>query len=50
MKADEGIRILTQLLEVKIELQRMCLAEIKGIDRALEIIKKEIREDDRKNL
>lgn len=57
MKADKEIRILAQLLEVKTELQeqalgrtgaskRMCLAEIKGVDRALEIIKKEIREDE----
>lgn len=57
MKADKEIRILAQLLEVKTELQeqalgrtgaskRMCLAEIKGIDRALEIIKKEIGEDE----
>ena len=55
-RADREIRIIAQLLEVKTELQeqalsragaskRMCLAEIKGIDRALEIIKKEIRED-----
>lgn len=56
MKADKEIRILAQLLEVKTELQeralgrtgaskRMCLAEIKGIDRALEIVKKEIVEE-----
>ena len=55
MKADKEIRILAQILEAKIELQeqalggtgaskRMCLAEIKGIDRALEIIKREIGE------
>ena len=61
IKADKEIRILAQLLEAKTELQeqalgrtgaskRMRLAEIKGIDRTLEIIKKGIREDDRKNL
>ncbi|HZK34887.1 MAG TPA: hypothetical protein VFD33_06230 [Bacillota bacterium] len=53
MKADRGIRILAQLLEAKTELQeqalcrtgaskRMCLAQIKGIDKALEIVKKEM--------
>jgi len=53
VKADREIRILAQLLEVKTELQeqalgrtgaskRMCLAEIKGIDKALEIVKKEM--------
>lgn len=52
MKADKEIRILVQLLEVKTELQeqalsgtrvskRMCLAEIHGIDKALEIVRKE---------
>ena len=57
MEADKGIRILAQLLETKTELQeqalartgaskRMCLAEIHGIDKALEIVKKEIGEDD----
>ena len=57
MKVDRGIRILAQLLEVKTELQeqalsrtgaskRMCLAEIKGIDEALEIVKKEMGESD----
>ena len=57
MKADKGIRILAQLLEIKTELQgealsrtgaskRMCLAEIHGIDKALEIVKKEMGEDD----
>ena len=56
MKTDKEIRILAQLLEVKTELQeqalsrtgaskRMCLAEIHGIDKALEIIKKEIGEE-----
>jgi len=46
-------RILAQLLEVKTQLQeqalartgaskRMCLAQIKGIDKALEIVKKEM--------
>ena len=55
-KANKEIRILAQLLEAKTELQeqalgrtgaskRMCLAEIKGIDRALEIVKKEIVEE-----
>lgn len=57
MKADRGIRILAQLLEVKTELQeqalsrtgaskRMCLAEIRGIDKALKIVKKEMGESD----
>lgn len=57
MKADKEIRILAQLLEVKTELQeqalgrtgaskRMCLAEIKGIDKALEIVRKGTGEDD----
>lgn len=56
MKAEKRIRILAQLLETKTELQeqalsrtgaskRMCLAQIKGIDRALEIIKKETEDD-----
>ena len=55
-KADKEIRILAQLLEVKTELQeqalsrtgaskRMCLAQIKGIDKVLEIVKKEIVEE-----
>ena len=55
MKADREIRVLAKLLEVKTELQeqalsrtgaskRMCLAEIKGIDKALEIVRKEIAE------
>lgn len=57
MKADREIRILAQLLEAKTELQeqalnrtgaskRMCLAEIKGIDKALEIVRKGTGEDD----
>lgn len=57
IKDDKKIRILAQVLEVKTKLQeqalartgaskRMCLAEIKGIDKSLEIIKKEIREDE----
>jgi hypothetical protein len=56
-KADKEIRILAQLLEVKTELQeqalsrtgaskRMCLAQIKGIDKALEIVRKGTGEDD----
>ena len=56
MKADKKIRILAQLLEVKTELQeqalsrtgasrRTCLAQINGIDKALEIVKKEIGEE-----
>lgn len=55
MKTDKEIRIIAQLLEIKTELQeqalsrtgaskRMCLAEIKGIDKALEIVKKEEEE------
>lgn len=55
-RADKEIRIIAQLLEVKTELQeqalsragaskRMCLAEIKGIDKALEIVRKEIHHD-----
>ena len=55
MKADRGIRVLAQLLEIKTELQeqalsrtgaskRMCLAQIKGIDKALGIVKKEVEE------
>lgn len=55
MKADREIRILAQLLEIKTELQeqalsrtgaskRMCLAEIRGIDKALKIVKKEMGE------
>ena len=49
-------RILSQLLEVKTELQeqalgrtgaskRMCLAEIKGIDKGIEIVRKELEND-----
>ena len=56
MKADKEIRIIAQLLEVKTELQeqalsragasrRICLAQIKGIDSALEIVKKETGEN-----
>lgn len=56
MKVNKETRILTQLLEVKTELQeqalnetgpiaRMFLAEIKGIDKALEIVRKEIHHD-----
>lgn len=56
MKADKEIRILSQLLEVKTELQeqalgrtgaskRMCLAEIKGIDKGIEIVRKELEND-----
>ena len=57
MKADKEVRIIAQLLEIKTELQeqalgrtgaskRMCLAEIKGIDKALEIVRKGTGEDD----
>ena len=52
MKEDVEIRIIAQLLKVKTELQeqalnktgaskRLCLAQINGIDKALEIVKKE---------
>ena len=52
-RADREIRIVAQLLEVKTHLQeqalartgaskRMCLAQIKGIDKALEIVKQEV--------
>jgi len=52
-KAGRETRILAQLLEVKTQLQeqalartgaskRMCLAQVKGIDKALEIVKKEM--------
>jgi len=55
-RADREIRVLAKLLEAKTELQeqalsrtgaskRMCLAQVKGIDKALEIVKKEIGED-----
>lgn len=55
-RADREIRIVAQLLEVKTQLQeqalartgaskRMCPAQIKGIDKALEIVKKEIVEE-----
>lgn len=57
MKADKEIRILAQLLEAKTELQgealsrtgaskRMCLAQIVAIDRAIEIVRGEFREND----
>ncbi len=57
MKADRGIRVLAQLLEVKTQLleqalartgasKRMCLAQIKGIDKALGIVKKEMEENE----
>lgn len=56
MKSDKEVRIIAQLLEVKTELQeqalnrtgaskRMCLAQIKGIDKALEIVRKEIADE-----
>ena len=52
MKADKEVRIIAQLLEVKTELQeqalnrtgaskRTCLVQIKSIDKALEIVRKE---------
>ena len=55
MKVEKEVRIIAQLLEVKTELQeqalnrageskRMCLAQIKGVDEALKIVKKEMGE------
>lgn len=58
MKADKEVRIIAQLLEVKTELQEKALEvgatnrtknfikqEIKGIDKALEIVKKEFTDE-----
>ena len=57
MKADKEVRIIARLLEVKTELQekvmngmsgatkRLHMAEIRGLDKAIEIVRKEFADE-----
>lgn len=57
MKADKEVRIIAQLLEVKTEMlekvmsgmagatKRLYMAEIRGLDKAIEIVRKEFADE-----